>query len=166
MGLLFRFLQAVHLLIRYCECDHCIMHVCVFGHGSYLKSFRTEQCKDFLQHRCKQHRPYTCFHWHFPNQRRRRPIRKRDGSFNYSPNEYCAQYNESTGICPNGDRYARVLLFDNITDQCWLYTGLFVCIKYSHCNMGYDRRVLLFMKLFGDDECVAIWVIRQAKWLV
>jgi len=78
--------------------------VFVFWNISYLKSFRTEQCKEFTQHRCNQRRPYTCFNWHFPNQRRRRPIRKRDGSFNYSAKEYCSLYNESNGICPNGDR--------------------------------------------------------------
>ncbi|KFP20674.1 RING finger protein unkempt, partial [Egretta garzetta] len=69
----------------------------------YLKEFRTEQCPLFLQHKCAQHRPFTCFHWHFLNQRRRRPIRRRDGTFNYSPDVYCAKYDETTGICPDGD---------------------------------------------------------------
>ncbi|XP_009872880.1 PREDICTED: putative E3 ubiquitin-protein ligase UNKL, partial [Apaloderma vittatum] len=69
----------------------------------YLKEFRTEQCPLFLQHKCTQHRPFTCFHWHFLNQRRRRPIRRRDGTFNYSPEVYCAKYDETTGICPDGD---------------------------------------------------------------
>ncbi|XP_058851748.1 putative E3 ubiquitin-protein ligase UNKL isoform X5 [Acipenser ruthenus] len=69
----------------------------------YLKEFRTEQCPLFLQHKCTQHRPYTCFHWHFLNQRRRRPIRRRDGTFNYSPDVYCTKYDETTGICPDGD---------------------------------------------------------------
>ncbi|KAA0202441.1 hypothetical protein HAZT_HAZT001404 [Hyalella azteca] len=72
-------------------------------HYSYLKEFRVEQCPLFLQHKCTQHRPYTCFHWHFLNQRRRRPIRKRDGSFNYSPDNYCTKFDENTGICPDGD---------------------------------------------------------------
>ena len=70
---------------------------------SYLKEFRVEQCKLFLQHKCTQHRPYTCFYWHFMNQKRRRPIRKRDGTFTYSPDVYCAMYDENTGICPNGE---------------------------------------------------------------
>ncbi|MGH0146837.1 UNVERIFIED_CONTAM: hypothetical protein FKN15_034847 [Acipenser sinensis] len=70
---------------------------------SYLKEFRTEQCPLFLQHKCTQHRPYTCFYWHFLNQRRRRPIRRRDGTFNYSPDVYCTKYDETTGICPDGD---------------------------------------------------------------
>ncbi|XP_061411500.1 putative E3 ubiquitin-protein ligase UNKL isoform X1 [Lethenteron reissneri] len=69
----------------------------------YLKEFRTEQCSLFLQHKCTQHRPYTCFHWHFLNQRRRRPIRRRDGTFNYSPDVYCSKYDETTGVCLDGD---------------------------------------------------------------
>ena len=69
----------------------------------YLKEFRTQQCAQFLQHKCTQHRPFTCFHWHFMNQRRRRPVRKRDGTFNYSPDVYCTKYDETTGICPDGD---------------------------------------------------------------
>nr|XP_045594518.1 RING finger protein unkempt-like isoform X3 [Procambarus clarkii] len=72
-------------------------------HYTYLKEFRVEQCSLFLQHKCTQHRPYTCFHWHFLNQRRRRPIRRRDGSFNYSPDAYCNKFDENTGICPDGD---------------------------------------------------------------
>ncbi|XP_067935180.1 RING finger protein unkempt-like [Watersipora subatra] len=72
-------------------------------HYTYLKEFRTQQCPLFLQHKCTQHRPYTCFHWHFANQRRRRPLRKRDGSFNYTPDSYCTKYDETSGSCPNGD---------------------------------------------------------------
>ncbi|XP_033213614.1 RING finger protein unkempt homolog isoform X5 [Belonocnema kinseyi] len=37
------------------------------------------------------------------NQRRRRPIRKRDRTFNYSADSYCSKYDETTGICPDGD---------------------------------------------------------------
>ncbi|KAJ7427462.1 RING finger protein unkempt isoform X7 [Willisornis vidua] len=73
------------------------------GLARYLKEFRTEQCPLFVQHKCTQHRPYTCFHWHFVNQRRRRSIRRRDGTFNYSPDIYCTKYDETTGICPEGD---------------------------------------------------------------
>ena len=69
----------------------------------YLKEFRVEQCPLFVQHKCTQHKPFTCFHWHFQNQRRRRPIRKKDGTFNYSPDNYCTRYNETTGECPDGD---------------------------------------------------------------
>ncbi|XP_048188697.1 putative E3 ubiquitin-protein ligase UNKL isoform X3 [Perognathus longimembris pacificus] len=72
-------------------------------HYRYLKEFRTEQCALFVQHRCSQHRPFTCFHWHFLNQRRRRPLRRRDGTFNYSPDVYCAKYDEASGLCPDGD---------------------------------------------------------------
>ncbi|CAG0886231.1 unnamed protein product [Darwinula stevensoni] len=72
-------------------------------HYTYLKEFRVEQCHLFLQHKCTQHRPYTCFHWHFMNQRRRRPIRRREGTFNYSPDVYCTKYDETTGLCEDGD---------------------------------------------------------------
>ncbi|MBN3325036.1 UNK protein, partial [Atractosteus spatula] len=69
----------------------------------YLKEFRTEQCPLFVQHKCSQHRPFTCFNWHFVNQRRRRPVRRRDGTFSYSPDIYCTKYEESSGTCPEGD---------------------------------------------------------------
>ncbi|XP_062508527.1 putative E3 ubiquitin-protein ligase UNKL isoform X2 [Corticium candelabrum] len=72
-------------------------------HYSYLKGFRTEQCLLFLQHKCTQHRPFTCFNWHFANQRRRRPRIRRDGHFTYSADVYCTVYDETTGTCPNGD---------------------------------------------------------------
>ncbi|EDW43297.1 GM23588 [Drosophila sechellia] len=73
------------------------------NHYTYLKEFRVEQCQSFLQHKCNQHRPFVCFNWHFQNQRRRRPVRKRDGTFNYSADNYCTKYDETTGICPEGD---------------------------------------------------------------
>jgi len=69
----------------------------------YLKEFRVEQCPLFLQHKCQQHRPFTCFNWHFQNQKRRRPIRRRDQTFNYSADIYCEKYDETTGLCPIGD---------------------------------------------------------------
>nr|XP_049615769.1 RING finger protein unkempt homolog isoform X4 [Syngnathus scovelli] len=78
-------------------------------HYTYLKEFRTEQCPLFVQHKCTQHRPFSCFHWHFLNQRRRRPVRKRDGTFNYSPDVYCTKYDEGTGTCPDGDEEAQVI---------------------------------------------------------
>jgi len=68
----------------------------------YLKEFRVDQCPLFLQHKCQQHRPFTCFHWHFQNQRRRRPVRRQDGTFHYSADVYCSKYDETTGIC-SGD---------------------------------------------------------------
>lgn len=69
----------------------------------YLKEFRVDQCPLFLQHKCTNHKPFTCFYWHFMNQRRRRPVRKRDGTFNYSPDVYCTKYDETTGLCPEGE---------------------------------------------------------------
>ena len=62
-----------------------------------------EQCPLFLQHKCQQHRPFTCFNWHFQNQRRRRPHRRHDGTFAYSADVYCAKFDETTGICCDGD---------------------------------------------------------------
>jgi len=69
----------------------------------YLKEFRVEQCPLFLQHKCQQHRPFTCFNWHFQNQKRRRPVRRRDQTFSYSADLYCEKYDETTGLCPHGD---------------------------------------------------------------
>jgi len=69
----------------------------------YLKEFRVEQCPLFLQHKCQQHRPFTCFNWHFQNQKRRRPVVRRDATFNYSADIYCEKYDETTGLCPIGD---------------------------------------------------------------
>uniref|UniRef100_A0A8R1I3H5 C3H1-type domain-containing protein n=1 Tax=Caenorhabditis japonica TaxID=281687 RepID=A0A8R1I3H5_CAEJA len=73
------------------------------SHQHYLNEFRVEACPLFKQHQCQQHRPFTCFKWHFANQRRRRPVKRSDGSFNYSPDIYCDKYDENTGICPDGD---------------------------------------------------------------
>merc|ERR1711990_145794 len=58
--------------------------------GKYLKEFRVDQCPLFLQHKCQQHR-------------RRRPVRRRDGTFNYSADVYCSKYDETTGLCCEGD---------------------------------------------------------------
>lgn len=52
-----------------------------------------------------RHRPFSCFYWHFQNQRRRRPFRRKDGTFSYDPDFYCNDYDEQTGVCPNGDEY-------------------------------------------------------------
>ncbi|VDK45881.1 unnamed protein product [Anisakis simplex] len=76
------------------------------NHLHYLREFRVEACAQFKQHQCQQHRPYTCFNWHFANQRRRRPLRRSDGTFNYSADIYCEKYDENTGICPDGDSCA------------------------------------------------------------
>ncbi|KAG5674006.1 hypothetical protein PVAND_003999 [Polypedilum vanderplanki] len=73
------------------------------NHYMYLKEFRVEQCLSFLQHKCNQHKPFVCFNWHFDNQRRRRPVRRRDGTFNYSADNYCTKYDETKGKCPDGD---------------------------------------------------------------
>ncbi|EGT49408.1 hypothetical protein CAEBREN_08203 [Caenorhabditis brenneri] len=73
------------------------------SHLRFLNEFRVNGCELFRQHGCQQHRPYTCFYWHFANQRRRRPAVLPNGSFNYSPDIYCDDYDENSGHCPNGD---------------------------------------------------------------
>lgn len=92
----------------------------------YLKEFRVEQCPLFLQHKCTQHRPFTCFHWHFMNQRRRRPIRRRDGTFNYSADNYCTKYDETTGICPDGDEWVTNLYLFWLTRDLSFRVALWV----------------------------------------
>ncbi|EFO96162.1 hypothetical protein CRE_14465 [Caenorhabditis remanei] len=72
-------------------------------HLRWLNTYRTEKCSLFDQKQCEEHRPYTCFFWHYPSQRRRRPILLADGTFNYSPDVFCNQYDTETGRCPNGD---------------------------------------------------------------
>merc|ERR1712038_1568076 len=79
----------------------------------YLKEFRVEQCPQFLQHKCQQHRPFTCFHWHFQNQKRRRPIKRKDGTFNYNADVYCNKFDETTGICSDGDEKHHENVFTN-----------------------------------------------------
>lgn len=81
------------------------INVVYFKFCSYLLEFRVKPCEQFKQHQCQQHRPYTCFNYHFANQRRRRPVRREDGTFNYSAGVYCDKYDENTGDCPDGDRY-------------------------------------------------------------
>lgn len=106
------------------SCAHADMKIIEF-HCSYLKEFRVEQCSSFLQHKCNQHRPFVCFNWHFMNQRRRRPVRKRDGTFNYSADNYCVKYDETTGICPDGDEWVHLNYnFKNITN-CTEYTNTY-----------------------------------------
>ncbi|KAL5264412.1 hypothetical protein ACHWQZ_G005487 [Mnemiopsis leidyi] len=83
-------------------------------HKRYLEHFRVEQCSMFLQHKCSHHRPFTCFYWHFKNQRRRRPALDGDGEFTYSPFTYCTEYDETTGVCPNEDKC--LLLHKNAGD--------------------------------------------------
>ncbi|CAH8543748.1 unnamed protein product [Schistosoma turkestanicum] len=72
-------------------------------HLKYLNEFRTQQCLLFIEQQCQFHRPYTCFHWHFPNQKRRRPFKRPDGTFNYNPDVYCDKYDETSGSCADGD---------------------------------------------------------------
>lgn len=65
------------------------------------------------------------------NQRRRRPKKKRDGTFNYSPDVYCSQYDETTGICPSGDECV-INMFCNLHlyDLLWFTFGWsIVCFR-------------------------------------
>ncbi|XP_037074054.1 RING finger protein unkempt homolog [Pollicipes pollicipes] len=124
-------------------------------HSSYLKDFRVEQCPLFQQHKCNQHRPYTCFHWHFKNQRRRRPILRRDGAFNYSPDVYCTKYDESTGECPDGEECSNLHRTAGDTERRYhlryYKTGMCVhdtdsrglCVKNGvHCAFAHGQNDL------------------------
>ncbi|XP_010834892.1 PREDICTED: uncharacterized protein LOC104986126 [Bison bison bison] len=51
-----------------------------------------------------------------PNARRRRPLRRRDGTFNYSPDVYCSKYDEASGVCPDGDE--PLVLVGRFVSQC------------------------------------------------
>ena len=62
-----------------------------------------------------------CFNWHFANQKRRRPVLSADGVFNYSPDNYCPQYDETTGLCPDGDEYATLVSYSP-QGQKYFYT--------------------------------------------
>ncbi|KRZ48985.1 RING finger protein unkempt -like protein, partial [Trichinella nativa] len=120
------------------------------NHERYLHEFRVDPCPLFKQHTCQQHRPYTCFYWHFANQRRRRCSLLKDGTFNYSSDEYCSKYDESTGTCPDDDqcpylhraygdverkyhlRYYKTTLCNYVTDS----KGK--CAKYGiHCPQAH-----------------------------
>ncbi|CAI2346585.1 unnamed protein product [Caenorhabditis sp. 36 PRJEB53466] len=71
-------------------------------HARYLSQFRVNPCQLFANRQCQKHRPFSCFNYHYANQRRRRPYRP-DGTFAYSPELYCELYDDSTGRCPKGD---------------------------------------------------------------
>ena len=122
----------------------------------YLNGFRVNQCQAFLQHKCNKHKPFTCFDWHFKNQRRRKPVLLENGDFNYSPDVYCTVYSETSGECPNGDecpflhrntgdterryhlRYYKTQICNIETDE---KTGN--CIKNgSHCAYAHGSRQL------------------------
>ncbi|KAI1301869.1 RING finger protein unkempt [Halotydeus destructor] len=107
-------------------------------HYTYLKEFRVEQCPLFQQHKCTQHKPFTCFHWHFNNQRRRRPVRKRDGTFNYSPDVYCTKFDETTGLCPEADDcpYLHRTAGDTERRYHLRYYKTGICV-YDTDNRGY-----------------------------
>jgi len=95
----------------------------------YLNEFRTKQCPEFLQHKCTQHRPFTCFNWHFANQKRRRPVQRKDGTFNYSADVYCTKYDETTGLCPDGDECVFFCLTEIL---CLIYMQLWLGKSVVH----------------------------------
>lgn len=122
----------------------------------YLKEFRTQQCPLFLQHKCTQHRPFTCFHWHFMNQRRRRPIRKRDGTFNYSPDVYCTKYDDTNGLCPDGDEWVKLRppfkfwweMLYLLKESSFSHVILKICIMTVVFIARYLHKMLLELCLF------------------
>ncbi|KAL7667974.1 hypothetical protein ACOME3_008695 [Neoechinorhynchus agilis] len=105
-------------------------------HLTYINDFRVEQCQLFLQHKCSQHRPYTCFFWHFMNQRRRRPHVYTDGLYNYNCDIYCDSYDEQTGICANGDSCP--LVHRNAGDTERRYHPIYY--KTAWCTFQTDKR--------------------------
>ena len=122
--------------------------------------FRVYQCPQFLQHKCTQHRPFTCFNWHFQNQRRRQPVQRADKSFNYSPDIYCNQwgrtlqgqllklprYDETTGTCKKGDECPFLHRVTGDTERRYhlRYYKVFFCI--SRLKITFWRPRLVFMK--------------------
>ncbi len=75
-----------------------------------------------------RHRPFSCFYWHFQNQRRRRPFRRKDGTFSYDPDFYCNDYDEQSGVCPNGDEYVlnkRFSLFSIVFENLYFKLSIF-----------------------------------------
>ena len=124
-----------------------ISHLCAdaltcFPLSRYLKEFRTEQCPLFVQHKCTQHRPFSCFHWHFLNQRRRRPIRRRDGTFNYSPDVYCTKYDEGTGTCPDGDEWVQLRF-----QFCTRLLHVMFAPQYTLTCYTFDKEEVLLLLL-------------------
>merc|ERR1719384_1037563 len=124
-------------------------------HYKYLKEFRVDQCPLFLQHKCQQHRPFTCFNWHFQNQKRRRPLLRRAQQFNYSADIYCEKYDETTGLCPVGDDCPHLHRTAGDTERryhLWYYkTGMCVhdtdnrgyCVKNgAHCAFAHGANDL------------------------
>jgi len=105
----------------------------------YLSEFRVNQCQLFLQHKCNNHRPFTCFHWHFKNQRRRQSKILDNGQFNYSPDIYCTDYNETTGECPKGDSCPYLHRNTNDTERRYhlRYFKTSVCIHETDESTGY-----------------------------
>ncbi|KAI0981316.1 hypothetical protein GJ496_003437 [Pomphorhynchus laevis] len=151
----------------------------------YIQEFRVEQCQLFLQHKCKQHRPYNCFYWHFMNQRRRRPkiwddsvsynkLSKQTIYYNYNPDVYCDTYDEQTGICLNGDNCAFVHRNAGDTERryhpryykvayCLFQTNsIGQCIRNGpHCFMAHFREELnpfleKFQEKFKDNPKLII----------
>lgn len=68
-------------------------------HLRHLHYFRVYQCPLFVFKKCPHHKPHTCFHWHYENQRRRNPYSSKTL---YDPNSYCNRYNEAIGCCSHG----------------------------------------------------------------
>eukprot|EP00731_Ephydatia_muelleri_P038743 Em0888g3a len=101
-------------------------------------------------------------------RRRRRSVKRRDGSFNYSPDIYCNLYDENTGICPNGedcpylhrnagDTERRYHLRYYKTSTCVYETDLRgYCVKNGpHCAFAhgaYDLRIPIYDSKEGEEE--------------
>lgn len=94
-----------------------------------------EQCSDFVNFQCPKHKPFNCFKWHFPNQRRRRPVLNgREGKFNYSSEVYCSKYDEFNGTCPDKD--ACVLMHKTVGDTEHLYHLRYYKVELCSGNLN------------------------------
>ncbi|CAN7999873.1 unnamed protein product [Ixodes pacificus] len=144
------------------------------AHRRYLRDFRVEQCPYFPNYKCQNHKPYTCFYWHFPNQRRRRPTLTLDGAFNYSPDVYCATYDEITGVCPSRDdcSFLHRTLGDTERRYHPRYYKTVICVHEAgtqghcskngpHCAFAHGLQDLR-NPVYGSVECR---ILRLGLWL-
>lgn len=144
------------------------------AHQRYLRDFRVDQCPYFPNYKCEHHKPYTCFYWHFPNQRRRRPTLTPDATFNYSPDAYCVKYDEILGICPSHDEcpFLHRTLGDTERRYHPRYYKTVMCVhdvgtlghcakNGPHCAFAHGLRDLR-NPVYGIVECR---ILRLGLWL-
>ena len=93
----------------------------------YLSDFRTKQCQLFLERKCPHHRPFSCFHWHFDNQRRRPPYAPRSASASSSSSSsFSAPTSKSNANGAGGDAANH-----NAAAPVFAYSPHLYCPKYE-----------------------------------